>query len=385
MGVRRLFAATVGVLLSAALAAPTVAQTTRTSLVIHNGTDKKQTVGVILAALDAPGGTCDATHPPVTADQLKALGFCSNVTNNPTLQPYAGKCTLELAAGATLAFPDIPNTCISGNVTFGGYASCPGGDFSDGTTTAEFTLNPKSGADEVIDVSLVNGYSGNTTMSVAGGGGWSYGSGTPISEIVPKALGGNVGNPGVFPKNCTDCTRLVGNPVCPGFDANPTCQNQRICNVRRTVTRNGGTVTITLAAASDGPQPGPYGVLGPLAACAALPTDAAADFFANIDSLQELNDALTGDAGCPSFCRRAQLACTQVAQLARRCLDRERVFSHAVARRACAADDDPWGCLDDLWQTGAQDRAATRADFSDARAFCRGDVLDACLARCSAL
>jgi hypothetical protein len=142
-------------------------------------------------------------------------------------------------------FPDIPNTCISGNVTFGGYAQCPSKRFPKGTTTAEFTLNPKAGGAEAIDISLVNGFSSVTTFSMAGGGDWTVDQGrTRITEIVPKPLGENIGNPGVFPENCTDCIRLVGPPVCPGFTKSPTCQPSRICNAQRSTP--GGTVTITL-------------------------------------------------------------------------------------------------------------------------------------------
>jgi hypothetical protein len=129
-------------------------------------------------------------------------------------------------------------------VTFGGYGACPNTSFSTGTTTAEFALNPESGA-EAVDISLVNGYSAEVTISMSGGGAWTYGpNSTSISKIFNRPLGQNVGNPGVFPKNCTDCVRLVGAPVCSGFPAHPVCQSERICNVQRS--GYGGTVTITL-------------------------------------------------------------------------------------------------------------------------------------------
>jgi hypothetical protein len=212
--------------------------TERTTLVIKNATSQPVPVGVILAAL---GGACPANHPPVTADQLAAKGFCSQVTEsgNP---PYAGKCLLTLKANSSIRFPDIPKTCISGNVTFGGYAACPNAAFPMGTTTAEFTLNPSFGA-EAVDISLVNGYSGVVSISMKGGGGWNDGT-SPISTIQNKPLGQNVGNPGVYPKDCTLCVGLGGTPVCPGFSTKPVCQNTNICNVQRNT--SGGTVTIVL-------------------------------------------------------------------------------------------------------------------------------------------
>jgi hypothetical protein len=212
----------------------------RTSLVLANGTDQAVQVGLVLAAL---GGPCPAHHPPVTADQLAKKGFCSDVTESGS-PPYAGKCLLTISKNSSVTFPDIPDTCISGNVTFGGYGACPDTTFPTGATTAEFTLNSKAGA-ETVDISLVNGYSAEVTISMSGGGAWTYGpNSTSISKISIKPLGDNVGNPGVFPKNCSDCVGLVGVPVCPGFTSDPDCQSERICNVQRSA--YGGTVTITL-------------------------------------------------------------------------------------------------------------------------------------------
>ena len=138
--------------------------TERTALVLHNATDRPVQVGVILAAL---GGACPEEHPPVTADQLAEKGFCSQVTESAQ-PPYAGKCIATLAANSSLTFPDIPDSCLSGNVTFRGFAACPNSDFPTGTTTAEFTLNPDFG-DEAIDISLVNGYSAKVAISMRGG------------------------------------------------------------------------------------------------------------------------------------------------------------------------------------------------------------------------
>lgn len=229
--------------------APTLEATaptpTRTGLVVQNNTSQETKVFVVLAAL---GGACNSSNPPVTADQLAAAGFCDQVIENPTQKPYAGKCQFTLGANQSKTFPDIANTCISGNVTFGAYPACPDSAFPNGYTTAEFTLNPSAGAEDV-DVSLVNGYNYKVTMTMAGGGGWVVSNTNPpqaITEIVPDLATLGVGNPGVYPKDCTDCIQLVGSPVCPGFPTNPTCQTARICDAQRPFSSNGGTVTIAL-------------------------------------------------------------------------------------------------------------------------------------------
>ncbi len=214
----------------------------RTALVIENSTSEAIEAAVVLAAL---GGACGAGNPPVTANQLETLGFCSNVINSAN-PPYAGKCKLTIESGAFVTFPDIPNTCISGNVTFGDYPGCPNTAYPTGFTTAEFTLNT-DGGDEVIDISLVNGHNYKVSVSTHSGGAWTYGQNpaTVISQIISKPLGENIGNPGVYPEGCTDCIQLIGGIVCPNFSLNPDCQSSRICNVSRSVANRGGTVTVS--------------------------------------------------------------------------------------------------------------------------------------------
>lgn len=368
------------------LPALAAAQGSRTIVELYNATGQAQEVGIVLPAL---GGACPESNPPITANQLAALGFCSNVVNAaPPTFPYAGKCSLTIPANTTLTFPDIPGTCSSGNVTYGAPdgPSCPSTDLPTGVTTAEFTLNTGT-VDEAIDVSLVNGYNTKTTMTTSGGGTWTYGpSGTAITTITPSHLGDNVGNPGVYPENCTDCTSLVGDPVCPGFGNDPTCQSSRICNVQRPGTDSGGTVTITLeAAAHVAPEPSQPGPLGPLAACAGTPSDAAADFATNIARLQASNSALVDHSACPSFCRRAKRACIQVAKLARRCLNHERGYAKRVSARACNAEAYPSDCIADLRATNRQDTREAGADFATARAFCRDAMLEDCLSRCDVM
>lgn len=226
----------------------------RTTLVVQNNTTSDTQVFVVLAAL---GGACNSNNPPITAAQLQAAGFCDQVVDSPSQKPYAGRCQFTLPAGQSKSFPNVPNTCISGNVTFGAYPGCPNPSFPTGYTTAEFTLNPSVGAEDV-DMSLVNGYNLPVTIAMSGGGGWVVSNTTQaITQIVAKPLGQNIGNPGVYPENCTDCIRLVGNPVCPGFPANPTCQATRICDAQRAVSSNGGTVTIALQPSAPAPSPNP--------------------------------------------------------------------------------------------------------------------------------
>ena len=223
---------------------PPAPKSSRTGLVISNTTAKDMEVAVVLAAL---GGGCDSLNPPVTADQLQKMGFCTNVINAGSgTAPYAGKCTFTLAANSKKVFPNIPNTCISGNITFGGYPACPDKTFPQGYTTAEFTINPTAGA-EAFDISMVNGYNYDLEMNTSGGGTWTYSpNNKPITAIANKGLGKNIGNPGIYPKNCTDCIGLVGSPVCPGYPTKPTCQKTRICNVQRGFDQSGGTITIVL-------------------------------------------------------------------------------------------------------------------------------------------
>lgn len=228
---------------------PPAGSTNRTQLWIENPTTQPIEIFIVLAA---EGGACGPDHPPVTADELAKLGWCSGVveSGNP---PFAGKCSTTIPAKGTIRFPDIPNTCISGNITYRAFPACPTNEFPLGFTTAEFTLNVASGP-EVIDISMVNGYSNEISMTMSGGGTWTVeGTSETISTIRNFAIGSlqpttdpNIGKPGVYPVNCTDCIQLVGQSVCPGFASSPTCQPSRTCNIQRDVSNGGGKVTISL-------------------------------------------------------------------------------------------------------------------------------------------
>ena len=144
---------------------------------------------------------------------------------------------------------DPEGKCFSGNIGFYIEPQCPveGADFhhgKDGTNIAEFTLNPNEGCDEAFDISCVNGVNCYMSMNVDSHLGWNYGpEHTPIETIYNKALQENKGNPGVFPVNCTDCIRLVGDAPCPTLPVGPA-QEDRICNIQRT--ERGGEVRILL-------------------------------------------------------------------------------------------------------------------------------------------
>jgi hypothetical protein len=177
----------------------------------------------------------------LTAEELANEGWCTDFQGGVD---NAGKClvTLDAAGGAndSVTVPNPDGKCISGGFGTGGFAQCETAQFPTGWTQAEFTLNPTITDQETVDISAVNGV--NYAVSILLGSGWFYGAQTSVTTVGPnKAINDNVGMPGVYPNGCTDCIRLVGNPVCPNLTSNPTCQATRICNVRRD-NAPGGTV-----------------------------------------------------------------------------------------------------------------------------------------------
>ncbi|CAM1345360.1 hypothetical protein [Tenacibaculum amylolyticum] len=207
--------------------------TTYTKLSVENQTKESVDVYVTFAASN-PKNTCCGS--PATVGDFPVL---------TEVNKLMGK--FSLAAGAVQEF-DPQGNCFSGNICFYIEPQCPvkGASFNkgaEGTSIAEFTLNPSSGCDEAFDISCVNGV--NSFIQIkADGEGWNYGPNkTPISTIYNKGLGLNSGNPGVFPVNCTDCIRLVGDAPCPTLPVGPA-QTERICNIQRT--QRGGTVNVIL-------------------------------------------------------------------------------------------------------------------------------------------
>jgi hypothetical protein len=214
-----------------------------TQLVIKNDTNYTQTYYLTLAAV---GGACPYSHPPITADYLRSVGFCSNVIESAQ-PPYAGRCKFTLEPKTFITVPNVSNTCLSGAITLGSYPGCPDKVCLSGYSSAEFTLNTLGTSQESLDVSLVNGVNSISSFQMKGGSNWKVTSTGSIVTQVTQSFGTNKGNPGIFPVNCTDCVRLVGPPVCSEFKSNPICQDERICAVQREAPF-GGLVILTLTA-----------------------------------------------------------------------------------------------------------------------------------------
>lgn len=155
--------------------------------------------------------------------------------------------TFTLGAGATKNF-DPKGKCFSGNICFNIQPQCPVKNATfpngkQGTSIAEFTLNPNQGCAEAFDISCVNGVNSFIKITT-GSNGWTYGPDSkPIDTIYNKGLTQNKGLPGVYPVNCTDCIKLVGCPPCPTLSVGPA-QTSRICNVQRN--GRGGILQIIL-------------------------------------------------------------------------------------------------------------------------------------------
>lgn len=208
--------------------------TNYTKLSVTNQTKKAVDVYLTFAAANSANKCCPS---PLTITDFSIL---------TEVNKLMGK--FNLPAGATQDF-DPKGNCFSGNFSFYIEPQCPvkGADFNNGkngTSIAEFTLNPNTGCDEAFDISCVNGVNSYIQMKVGEKDGWYYGpNNTPISNIYNKGLQENSGNPGVFPVNCTDCIQLVNKAPCPILPVGPA-QKERICNVQRT--GRGGTLQVIL-------------------------------------------------------------------------------------------------------------------------------------------
>lgn len=210
----------------------------QTQLNVTNSQNDTVVVYVTFAAQNSNNKCCP------TPAGLKDFSFLKPVPGN------ALQGTFKLAPKATQKF-DAKSKCLSGNISFYIPPQCPvsGADFhhgKDGTSIAEFTLNPKNGCDEAFDISCVNGVNSFIQMKVDRKD-WSYGPNKkPITSIYNQTIKRNAGLPGVYPVNCTDCIRLVGNAPCPQLPIGPA-QKDRICNVQRS--GRGGTLQIILHSA----------------------------------------------------------------------------------------------------------------------------------------
>ncbi|MEO8887127.1 MAG: hypothetical protein ABI367_13770 [Mucilaginibacter sp.] len=162
-----------------------------------------------------------------------------------TVAPLMGK--FKLGPKSSQVF-DAKGKCFSGNICFYIAPQCPvkGADFNhgkNGTSIAEFTLNPSKTCQETFDISCVNGVNSFIKVITASTAGWVYGpNNTPIDTVYNKDLQQNAGLPGVYPVNCTTCTGTANAP-CPSLPKGPV-QKQAICNVQRS--GRGGLVRVIL-------------------------------------------------------------------------------------------------------------------------------------------
>ena len=252
------------------------APTRRAALRILAGT----TLGALAAAARAGRRSIEAAQRPPTATDTPVTHL--TVTNNSgavvqvylTLGPVGGcarNVTLNdvpfvtnrinqsqgwfnLASRDSVTYTAPPDTCLSGNFTFGGPPqNCPDrGQFPNGMNLAEFTLNnsPQGpNAQETVDISAVYGVNAHLQFQLSGGGAWNDGAGQQtITGFENRALTDNIGLSGVFPYGCDDCTRRTAPTVtCPGPNVPPfpdMCDATHICNVQRDAAGAGGTVQV---------------------------------------------------------------------------------------------------------------------------------------------
>lgn len=221
------------------------------------------------AAQRPPTATAPATtHLTVTNDTaapvevwltLGSVGGCvQNVTLNDvnfvTNRVSANQGSFKLAPHDSVSYTAPPNTCLSGNVAFGGPPqNCPDRiQFPNGMNLAEFTLNNSSqgpNAQETVDISAVYGVNAHLQFQLSGGGAWNAGAGQQnIAAFENRALLDNIGLVGVFPYGCDDCIRRTSPTVtCPGPNVPPfpdMCDATHLCNVQRDASSAGGTVQI---------------------------------------------------------------------------------------------------------------------------------------------
>ena len=139
----------------------------------------------------------------------------------------------------------------------GGAPACPGAPPTyapDGTLESEFTVNGQG--DNTVDLSLVDGISGIITVSLVGD--WWYTDENPkypgdktklinksITAFTNKRKGENIGNPGVFPYHCQDCTSMISDQCGDPKNPDQKCQTYPICNVNSSSgTKGSATYTV---------------------------------------------------------------------------------------------------------------------------------------------
>jgi hypothetical protein len=161
-----------------------------------------------------------------------------------------------LPAGQQVSYTPPPGFGLNGNVSFGSPPmNCATADYPSGINLAEFMLNNAfqgAAAQETLDISCVAGANAFVQISVEGGDGWNAGPTQPsVTQFQNQAIGGNVGQVGVYPYACDVCTGSQNPPQCDcppaGAPQPPVPQTEAICNVQRNAAGAGGTVTVTFA------------------------------------------------------------------------------------------------------------------------------------------
>lgn len=207
----------------------------QTTIIVYNRTQGPVTAWLTLGA--TPG--CVASVDDVT--------FVTTPVS--TLQGW-----FVLKGGESVSYTSPPSVGFNGNITFGTPPmNCPTSEYPDGVNIAEFIVNngfQGSTAQETIDISAVSGVNALIGFQMTGGGAWSASSAYPnVTSFSNNAIGSNVGQVGVFPYGCDDCTSSVSPPRCatpPVHAPNPIVpQSEPICNVQRSAGDSGGSVTIT--------------------------------------------------------------------------------------------------------------------------------------------
>jgi hypothetical protein len=207
--------------------------------------------------------TNDTASPVEVFLTLGTVAGCAqNVSLNEvpfvTNRINANQGSFKLAPHDSQTYTAPPNTCLSGNFSFGGPPqNCPDRtQYPNGMNLAEFTINnsPQGpNAQETIDISGVYGVNAHLRFQISGGGPWNDGAGQHfnIAGFENRGLTDNIGISGVFPYGCDDCTRRTPPTVtCPGPNVPPfpdVCDTTHICNVQRDASTAGGTVQVIFA------------------------------------------------------------------------------------------------------------------------------------------
>lgn len=210
----------------------------QTTLELKNATSQEVQVWMTLGAVAG------------CVEDIAQIPFVTNI--DPHLKPPRRlQGWFTLGGNDSVSYTPPEGVGLNGNFSFGTPPiNCPTQEFPNGVNLAEFILNNSfqgSLAQETIEISAVAGVNAFIKFSMTGGGVWNAGPTQPsVTEFENKGLHGNVGQVGVYPYGCDECTKSVKPPKCPEhrppYDG---CQTEAICNVQRDPLTAGGTVVVT--------------------------------------------------------------------------------------------------------------------------------------------